>query len=1528
MTTAGQYANQVTQSESFRNLDYANQLKVRENLLQIVKKYDPNYRSGNQELQQHYDRHFMNRIPESLLRIQEAGPQNYEEQEALIYARKAAALVTTGKSGLDFADGWISGVARSQTLMGGITRVAGTGVLFAVHTAEDLMDAVRGEGQFSDAFALRENFDDSRVTKLYKNNPLMQDAMLYADTLRKQYGGEGMADYDFGNWLVRGLAITGDMAGMAAMYGSVGAHGALTKWVPKVANKIATSPTLNNLTRWGLQAATETVGFVVEDLALDAMSGAFMDDDGWDNWIKQLPGDFARGGAYFVAGEVIGTGLGVIARGAAKGITGLSSAQSMIKFQKMTNKDAMLNLRNLVADNDPMAREALRSTVAEFGGEDAVKQFDRTLSRMEAFRKIQVLGDNWAKIVTDDLEATKFILRSDLGVEFDGNVIKKIGGQNVDIKFKDLADLQSKIEELGAKMVDRNLDQGAKIFGDRSGKLSISATVKGKPRNVRLSLDNLTKTFSTADGSVNIGRAQSYVDSMVKEGESIRVVKVAAKDFDGAKAVKGVVTVPDRVKSPGELRAFSKSLGEQLEFNGIKPVSGKFESTAYLSDLRLERQWTADEIKQLAPDGKLAKSGNSFVFRPTGGQPVKGSLDDIGDYVYRNSLELEDINERLVRDFGYKIKAGKKSAVTLINPDGKETKYANLEDLWKSNSELMPKKPSDIAPLFTKNGEIQAATRTIAQGDADTIIRKAQKFEDNWHNKQRNNKVVSRTTSNGNQIRMIPGEMYFNVRLGDSGLTKTFDNLEDAKKFMRKDMTKFINIQEEFLDRFGLMVNANTTGRYIVWGDGDLPKVFKSLDDVKAYSADLQKGLDTQNSISGLNDVEELAKMRQAELDFKEIEPELKTMNPKAQARVRAGIGVRNFLNNHWNSIHKGIERHNIPELSKLYQEVYSMDKLFRAKSDQFKSLVRQRLKGFSAKERLLMGQILIEEADQSQWRAIARNKNIDLKEDMLSAMQDTRSLMDDLGVRFGIKPEDWISNYYPRILSLNLAEIRSGEALDPLYLKKMLDPTNKMPELTAFFENARIADLQAMKMNMDIESVINTYATVGFRKQYLADPLKRFDDVVVQSVKDGQMSYGFRKRLQVFERSVAGNFVNDNAATRYLEKMGANVERARAYGWGKDVDITELSEAQVKMIERTLNMDVARGLSTAQTSALMSFKVWMPLRNVAQVNHVGAIYTNPAVIRAIRKITDDPERYYRMAMAKGFLGVRKPPDMKHFLSWLEGVNTYGTAWFRNSDDYTRIVAMVAAQDAFGDGLGLLMKGDIDVERFLKRTHAQALDTGTRQQFMSLIGKGKTTEASQLLERNIIDWTMFNYSASQKTSFAHTVVGKSMLSYSTYPIQFAEMFGRILKYDKLAGIRLVGNLAMLSYFYNDVAGLEGYEGNPLKIMTFAGGPLMSGGLDALGVIQQGSYALSQADDIQEQANRLLGMGEKIGRSTGRLLLPFNWYPKRFGQGLSAIDDGEYYTSLLNFAGLNVNSEAIIPNVDLDDIVDGLEELGF
>ena len=605
------------------------------------------------------------------------------------------------------------------------------------------------------------------------------------------------------------------------------------------------------------------------------------------------------------------------------------------------------------------------------------------------------------------------------------------------------------------------------------------------------------------------------------------------------------------------------------------------------------------------------------------------------------------------------------------------------------------------------------------------------------------------------------------------------------------------------------------------------------------------------------------------------------------------------------------------------------MDKLYRAKVSEVANHVRHRLSGFTSKERQAMGQILGSEVESGNWHTVAKDLGITLKPDMEGAMHDMRGVLDDMGVLFGIPSERWIKDYLPRIKDIELADIRGQDLNDPKWIQRLLDPNHHMPDIDPFFEHIRVEDIYSLKMEWDLEKIMNIYARIGYRKRFLGQPLHQLDETIRASTKSGELTEGFRTRLRVFQNSMAGRFIDSRAAEQYMLKMDRNVRWARTKGWGEKAELKDFTDDQIQNIERTLNADISRGLSTLQTSALMSFKVWMPTRNVAQINHVGAIYSNPVVLRTVKKILGDPEKYWTEAFNKGFLQGRHLPGKDHFLSFLEGVNTYGTQWFRNSDDYTRVVAMTVTNDAFTDAVKRLKAGKIDLEQFMKRTHATALDTGTRDQFMSLMASGHQAEASGLLERNIIDWTMYNYTKSQKPSFAHHNLGKAMLSYSTYPIQFSEMFARMVKTDPLIAVRLTANLTALSYFYNDLTGVEGFEGNPLKIVPFMGGPMLTGGLDAVRVLKQGFGNVARLDtNIAGKMNRVGKIAMSAGEPIAKVLVPFNWYPKRFKTALESLDQGEYYASLLQFSGLNINSDAVFPNVDLDTIVDGLSEVGF
>jgi len=388
------------------------------------------------------------------------------------------------------------------------------------------------------------------------------------------------------------------------------------------------------------------------------------------------------------------------------------------------------------------------------------------------------------------------------------------------------------------------------------------------------------------------------------------------------------------------------------------------------------------------------------------------------------------------------------------------------------------------------------------------------------------------------------------------------------------------------------------------------------------------------------------------------------------------------------------------------------------------------------------------------------------------------------------------------------------------------------------------------------------------------------------------------------------------------MRRMERNIKLANKFGYKAGVLPSDISVKSMEKAEKALNFNVASTLGSLQTSALMSFKLFIPLRNVLQNNFLGAFYDNMQVIRAMDDIVQgDTSAFYDEAFAKHLLGERSlVGDKKHFLPFIRNWNLVGTHWLKNSDDWNRIVAMRTVQRATDESWDLLQRGKIDIPKFMNRTNASLLDADQLPLFMKHLEAGDVDSMKSIMERHMVYQTHFDYTRSQKPEWLQSEVGTIAGSYSTYPMQFGEMLAKGLKAKGWTfGARLAANMLAVSYLYNDILGVEGVEGNPLKVLGYMGGPLLTSGADFVNTMSQTIGSVGEQSTIRGAGERLLSGTTKAGQGLARVTVPMIWYPKRFSEGLESLHAGEYTASMMSFMGLNVNEESLVNQLSFDDI---------
>ena len=441
------------------------------------------------------------------------------------------------------------------------------------------------------------------------------------------------------------------------------------------------------------------------------------------------------------------------------------------------------------------------------------------------------------------------------------------------------------------------------------------------------------------------------------------------------------------------------------------------------------------------------------------------------------------------------------------------------------------------------------------------------------------------------------------------------------------------------------------------------------------------------------------------------------------------------------------------------------------------------------------------------------------------------RQFYDALGDKFGIDYKKLVHTYMPRLRKV-YAELPEAAKEGILTMKDLVRRAPEWAsedlipkELKFFAEHERIAEVAQFWLKDDALEVSLLYSAQGHKKLYLNPVFQEQNRFFTEAGE--RVPAAVRARYEFFKADIMG--ANQTRGEKVVASFGETFFRGIAESpIGKTLKIDPNQAASVG--RNTLNNFL--GLTYFSS---MGWKPFLAIRNCFQpmttlAMRVGTDWT----MKAYAAVGRDPTRYYSRLRQLGVI-LEKPPIVNLVWSDTSAVGRFvqkSFGMFKNSDDYTRAIAYVAAELRFDNAMKLRavtpgmtpakLATEIGLDRIPKEIGEQA---------MSLIQKG--TEDSLLAARDLFanhiqKVTMFDYSGAASPMMFRGVIGKLFGQFGTYSASFRANIAEALRYgtpaQKIQSISTYLALTSALAFGFKSLGIKTNDFTPFMAAYFTGGP--------------------------------------------------------------------------------------------------------
>lgn len=1469
MAGVNEYVTAVQEDPRFTELNFDEKLAVKDHLLQAIRQDSAEYGAANLDVRIEFDKLFMTDLPG--MTPDSVSGDSAEAQATREVLADAQNVRQGGQSSLS---GWDGFVKTSNNYLSG---KLGLGIVDAFTT-----------GDTSEAL-----FGDQRT-----------EADKYQEYVYSKYNPEGLTDYKVGKIVghIAGFAV--DAFATGGLYGSVGKVGLLTKPFAGVATKLLDA----SVKKFGTKALAyipmaigqgsfEAAAYVGERALADKIIGRLDSDAEIDQFISQIPSTFLQGLAFFAIGETLGAGIGQAAK-SVKPVFSKSGARlkTFGEVDKQTTEETLAAIKSILSGDG--TEHAKLSALRSHGvSEKTTDNIYNTMLDVKAMEDPNLLLKNPKK-----LNQMAWRILYGMETESVGDGIKVISFNGKDITpqvFTSDADLSKFIASNVEDLENETFEIMAKLASDKKGEISVSVTSSIGTSSAPLNNDLALKYFRPASGVTNRKKLQSFARRI--SGKDVELVQ--AEDYFKSAVTVGKnsnqIIIPKNIADGKESARFVDNFFKQLE---DLAGDGKKFDYADLKTLMLDSGATRYDrsfIKKLAGVGnyKLYKGGMVDLLKDGEVTGRYTSVKEAGIALHQREFTELELTSSIKKRTGNILQKDQKKYIIKSHKGEVLETFNSIDDVYASPI-YRPSIPFNKRPTFISidMGGPAETVKTFKTGKANQISKALYAYE------AEPEAVIHGFTSKNGRISHDPKFNKFKVTLGESGITKEFNELKEADEWLQKGLDTWSEISKDAMDR-GFRIQPVKNGYQIYSPNADM-QFARTLPEAKTIVGNLD---DIKNLKDVFDDI--------TPDDFSLLKGEigrardlgnkaLKTLKARTikQKNTPKNAGVH-FFHKVFTPMKDRLEgigdRDAIDQFDRLVGADHSFREEYAKIKQQTNSLFHGKDRKFTVQQLKDMGLIMGVETPKGEWTKLAADSGIELTPAMLDTMQATRDLFDTLGTRFNIDPTTWQKNYFTRMLNRDPADLKNMITGDAM---QAAEGIGKVTIDDEFFRFARSEDYVSAIYENNIETVLDTYIRMGMRKQYLGDTLDDLDAFIKKGTLDTETQFLLKEAAD----KVSGRLYSHERAVELVDKLVQNRKRAEYILSGEGKYARLSSEQRAQRARDAMETDYQHFTNSLVTSALMSFKMKMPIRNVSQVFSVLSPLAEPDYVLAAMKAMDNIEiqqQFYKNLHAKGIL---KPRDVRpnygpRLQKFVDHSNSYGMAQFYNSDDFTRMIAARSASERFNDGLELWKTREFTTDQlgeFMKLDYLGEVD---QSRFYNFLANRQFEEAETLVQRRWADMTMFEYDLLNKPQGLTSGIGKAFGQYSTYPLSYLQFLKRGWKADKMAfAAKALTASAIVGVFYNDVLNIKGVPILPTETVLFTGGPLITTGASMMTTLNGYADGPTKAKAIINEATRLAIPLYGVGTSVIK--------------GMEEFKEAEYLDGLTRVLGASPSDKSYIANL--------------
>ena len=1059
-------------------------------------------------------------------------------------------------------------------------------------------------------------------------------------------------------------------------------------------------------------------------------------------------------------------------------------------------------------------------------------------------------------------------------------------------------------------------------------------------------VQNFVNQLSDAKGIPRSGITVRAVKGTT-DALSDRAIVEVAKNPDGSI----VVTVPERITSFAAQKGFVSDLisgvdklGGEAKGTGYTPIAGpKLEKAIATAPSRFtlpfdneaaNETWLNSIAKSEYSGGSLSRtSDGSYALQDATGK-VLGSFKDI--YEARDAMLAASLDDRFLRGDlyrqGYKLSGNKTDGYRVAGPGlAKPVEGTSLQDVLKQ----IDYKPQAISNRLAPTDVQITPDSTIATFDGHTMMASKKaiaatlgKFED----PDELAKMVGVFHRNEGDAFRLADDM-IRVNVPHLGVTRYFQNLDEAKAFLAEDMAS-LKFMKGAAGRKGLsLYYDNTTGGFQL-GDGE--KIMQAKD-----NAEVQKILASYPDAPGAREI-------------------LSALDPQADDAVKAVIAqVDPKVMKDWRATNydRTTVRYDAGALSELPREgsrgakgLQEAGALRAAMRDQFatydyytESTVNKELGlhelgsrrnavgraaracdvDTDAAKRTNMALFTDEHgrplkpergAAITAYREAQANPEIldrvkaqfgDLSSRESDIVGRLKTLTDNYFNKFGVDFSTYQNGYMPHLRKYTMENW--GEASTTVSAQDLLEKAyhgldNVPKKLGAFFRNARASDVITAAMEDDPLKLLNHYVEVGNREKYLRQPIQDTIDYLNANAKN--IPPDVIEHTMYDMESVAGR--HQIAGMKgFQDVMGATANGIRK----------ELGLHMVKPLAPDAGAKMLRAYNNLMYLGKVGARPWLAARNVLQIlPTLGSRVGIQPALDALQEILGPEGASHLQRYRTQGITLRDAPTITQLgQDKLSQVTRKSMSMIYSADDIARGTAARAAENLLDDGIRSWGAGKLkgDIQKFKDLTELRQIQVGNPEladQIAQLAISGdsaKVAQAKALFAQKLSSETNPNFDSFQQPHFyTNTIAGNLFGRMGTYSTATRENLfrgwsaakgigGKALFVGRYVGISagIAGGLAALGI--NGVDFLPGYS------TLFGGGPQFS---DALNIAMSASGNVSGATARKALEQEFLPStyDEKTGILNPNLpkFLPGSLQVHYAGLFLDALERGDLWGAFL------------------------------